>query len=480
MSRAAQAAVPIPIPASTHRGMRSRRGVSAVTMLTVYLVLLVALPSNLALSALGAYGRPQFLWGILLLLWWGFTRVQAPSIDLDPVRQPVRVALALFFIIVLIGFAVALLRGQPADQVSPAISAVLRLLSWSGVVLVAIDGIRSMNELVVMVQRVVIACSLMALLGIAQSVTGQSFLEPFAALPGFSESVGGVDTRGMFLRSSATATHPLEYGTALSIAVPLALAVAMLRVSHRQESQRLRWWLFLGLLGAASFLAVSRSTLIGFVMAIVLMIPALPKHFRIVVVVGGVLLGGAVMVVTPGLYGTIVGMFAGVGTDTSTLSRQVGLEMAPVFLSASPLIGVGAGTLLPRYFIFDNQWLGILIETGVLGTLVFAALFIAAIWSGATAGRGGALEDTRLIGHALAVSVATAALLLAFFDGLSFPIATGLLFLGIGLCGAVRTIGSADTQQFPTAAPRRRRRSRRLWDTVRPEAEPQRASGAVR
>ncbi|WCD92911.1 O-antigen ligase family protein [Microbacterium sp. nov. GSS16] len=450
-------------------------------MLTVYLVLLVALPSNLALSALGAYGRPQFLWGIVLFLWWGFTRVQSPSVDLDPVRQPVRVALAVFFVIVLIGFAVALLRGQPADQVSPAISSVLRLLSWSGVVLVAIDGIRSMNELLAMVQRIVITCSSLAALGIAQFLTGQSFLEPFDALPGFSESAGGVDTRGMFLRSSATATHPLEYGTALSIAVPLALAVAMLRVSHRQESQRLRWWLFLGLLAAASFLAVSRSTLIGFVVAIVLMIPALPKRFRVVVVAGGVLLGGAVMVATPGLYGTIVGMFAGVGADTSTLSRQVGLEMAPVFLSASPLIGVGAGTLLPRYLIFDNQWLGILIETGLLGTLAFAALLLAAIWSGASAGRGGALEDTRLIGRALAVSVATAALLLAFFDGFSFPIATGLLFVAIGLCGATRSIASADAQQFPTSAQPRRR-----WDRwprsglVGSEDAPQSASGAVR
>ncbi|MGX1793227.1 O-antigen ligase family protein [Microbacterium sp. NPDC055312] len=475
MSAGVQAAVPIPISASTHRGMRSRRGVSAVTMLTVYLVLLVVLPSNLALSALGAYGRPQFVWGIILFLWWGFTRVQSPTVDLDPVRQPVRVALAAFLVVVLIGFAVALLRGQPADQISPAMSAVLRLVSWSGVVFVAIDGIRSMNELLVMVQRIVIVCSLLAALGVAQFVTGQSFLEPFTALPGFSESGGGVDTRGMFLRSSGTATHPLEYGTALSIAVPLALAVATLRVSRRQESQRLRWWLFLGLLAAASFLAVSRSTLIGFVVAIVLMIPALPKRFRIVIVIGGVLLGGAVMVVTPGLYGTIVGMFAGVGTDTSTLSRQAGLEMAPVFLSASPLIGVGVGTLLPRYFIFDNQWLGILIETGVIGAAAFATLLAAAMWSGATAGRGAA-EDVRLMGRALAASVATAGLLLAFFDGLAFPIAAGLLFLVVGLCGAVRTIGCADAQQFPVSVPPRRLRDRFL----RLAAAPRRATAAVR
>jgi hypothetical protein len=311
------------------------------------------------------------------------------------------------------------------------------------------------------VRRVVIACSLLALLGIVQFLTGQSFLEVFSAIPGLSESAGGIDTRGMFLRSSGTATHPLEYGMALSIAVPLALAVAILRAGHRHESQRLRWWVFVGVLAMASFLAVSRSTLIGFAFAVLLMIPALPRKYRIMVITGGVMLAGLIVVVTPGLYGTVLGMFLGVGNDSSTQSRQAGLAMAPVFLSASPLLGIGVGTWLPRYFIFDNQWLGTLMETGILGTLALLAVFALAIWSAAEGARHTKHDDLRLIGRALAASTATGGLLFAFFDGLSFPIAGGLVFLMFGLCGAVRTIAWADTQAFetmqwaPSAGPRR-------------------------
>ncbi|MFA4894845.1 MULTISPECIES: O-antigen ligase family protein [Actinomycetes] len=420
-------------------------------MLTIYLVLLVGFPSNLAISALGAYGRPQFLWGVVLFVWWAFSRLQTQRRPVEVVGQPVRVALGVFLVIVLIGFAVALLRGQPADQVSPAISAILRYVSWTGVVLVAIDGIRSMSDLLTILRRIVIACSLLAMLGIVQFLTGQSFLEVFSGLPGFSESAGGIDTRGMFLRSSGTATHPLEYGTALSVAVPLALAVAILRVAHRHESRRLRWWVFLAVLAVASFLAVSRSTLIGFAVGVLFMIPALPRRYRAVIIVGGAILAAVVVVATPGLYGTVVGMFLGVGNDSSTQSRQAGLALAPVFLSAVPLLGVGAGTLLPRYFIFDNQWLGTLIETGILGVLAFAAIFVVAVWSAASAARRAERDDTRLVGRALAASTATAGLLLAFFDGLSFPIAAGLLFLLFGLCGAIRTISWANAQEFQYA-----------------------------
>lgn len=441
-------------------------------MLTVYLLLLVAFPSNLTISVLGAYGRPQFLWGLVLFIWWGFSRLQTQRRAVEVVGQPVRAALVVFLIIVLIGFAVALLRGQPEDQLSPAISAVLRFVSWIGVVLVAIDGIRTMTEVLTVVRRLVIACSLLALLGIVQFATGQSFLELFSAIPGFSESDGGIDTRGMFLRSSGTATHPLEYGTALSIAVPLALAAAVPRSASRGAGRRLRWWGLLSILAIASFLAVSRSTLIGFVVAVLLMVPALPRAYRLAITAGAVSLAGILVVAIPGLYGTVLGMFLSVGNDSSTVSRQAGMEIAPVFLSASPLIGVGSGTLLPQYFIFDNQWLGVLIENGVLGTLAFAAIFVTAIWSAATAGRRSGREDIRVIGHALAVSATIAGLLFAFFDGLAFPIAAGLTFLVFGLCGAIRTVGWAEASD-----PRTRRGA--MMSPLHAQAQPRRRTAAL-
>lgn len=46
--------------------------------------------------------------------------------------------------------------------------------------------------------------------------------------------------------------------------------------------------------------------------------------------------------------------------------------------------------------------------------------------------------------RALAASLLTAAVLLLFFDGLSFPMSAGLIFFLSGLCGALRTIAASD------------------------------------
>ena len=61
--------------------------------------------------------------------------------------------------------------------------------------------------------------------------------------------------------------------------------------------------------------------------------------------------------------------------------------------------------------------------------------------------------DARLVGHALAASVLNVALLFAFFDGLAFPITAGLLFVLVGLCGAIRTVAAAN-QTVPVWTPR--------------------------
>ena len=54
-------------------------------MLTVYLVLLLAIPSGVTITALGALGRPSMIWGLVLMAWWAVSRLQAQV----PVAQPV-------------------------------------------------------------------------------------------------------------------------------------------------------------------------------------------------------------------------------------------------------------------------------------------------------------------------------------------------------------------------------------------------------
>ncbi|AWB96295.1 hypothetical protein DCE93_12075 [Agromyces badenianii] len=451
-----------PVRALEHQGIIAWRGVDAVTLLTVYLVLLMAVPSAIRITALGELGRPSLVWGVVLFGWWVISRLQAQALDVAPVSQPIRFAFVALLVIALVSFAAAMLRGQPADQISPATTAVIRLLSWAGVLFTAMDGIRTMNDLKRMLRRIGIAAGLLAGLGVAQAVSGQSFIDFFGSIPGLSGIEGGdgsVAERGGFARSSGTALHPLEYATALNAALPFVIAAG---ISHGFRFERGKgsviWWVPVALIAISALLGVSRSAIIGLAVASLLMIPAFPRRARGWVIGGGATLVVAVIVAVPGLFSLTSSLFVGAANDPSTQSRTGGLERAPEFVAASPFYGAGFGTFLPRYYIFDNQWVLIAVELGILGVLAFAAVIFTAIWSAMVARRQSGQADVRLIGHALAASVFTVALLFAFFDGLAFPMAGGLLFLIIGLCGSVRTIGAADAALGSALVPAANRR----------------------
>ena len=422
-------------------------------MLTVYLVLLFAIPSSATVSALGSLGRPAMLWGIVMLVWWVVAKLQDRVVDTHPVRHPVRFMFLLLFVIALISFATAIFRGQPDDQVSPAFTALVRLLSWAGVLLIAIDGIKTKSDLKRMVRRIGIGAGLLAALGIAQFITKTSLLDLFGLIPGITMPFFDFAQRGGVARVPGTAIHPLEYATVLNAALPLVIAAA---ISHgfywNLKKRNIGWWIPVALIAMSAITAVSRSAIIGFSVAALTMIPELPRRYRGLVIVGGIVLAAGAVIAIPGLFATTLGLFAGASSDPSTQSRTGGLSLAPEFIAASPLVGVGFGTFLPRYYIFDNQWVLIAVELGLLGVIAFGGIFLTAIWSGITSRKRSTDPEIKLLGYALAASVVNIAVLFAFFDGLSFPQSGGMFFLIVGLCGAIRSISSADAA---LAAPRR-------------------------
>lgn len=410
-------------------------------MLTVYLVLLLAIPSGVVVTSLGALGRPSLIWGLVLLGWWTVARLQKRTSDPRLVAQPVRFAFVALLVIILVSYAVAMLRGQPDDQVSPAFTALVRILSWAGVLLIAVDGVRTMPELATMARRIGIGAGLLAVLGLVQFVTGQGIVDFFGTVPGLSMA-GGLQERAGVIRSSGTAIHPLEYATAITGALPLVIAAAISRGFRPPPSHGGLWWWFpVSLITASALVSVSRAAIIGLAMAIILMIPTVPARFRTTVIGVGSVAAVAVFAVNPGLVSSTIRLFSGAASDPSTQSRTIGLDRVPEFMSASPVVGSGFGLFLPRYYVLDNQWALTAIEIGILGFLGMTAFFAAAIWSARRARRSPD-ADVRLLGYALTSSMVILAVLFAFFDALSFPIAGGMLFLLAGLCGSVNTIVS--------------------------------------
>lgn len=440
-----------------------RRRFDVTAALSAYLVFLLIVPSNLTIVGLGSYGRPSLIWGLLLLLWWLLWELQGGRAERHARSDPIRVAFVLFVAVVLVSFAAAMLRGQPMDQISPAMSALVRTASWSGVLLVALDGLTSRTQIIPLVRRTTVIGAGLAMLGLAQSLTGQSFLEWIAAVPGVAfDADDTVSARGAFYRSAGTAIHPLEHLTMLVGVLPLAIACGVMRgFSGAKSRVGGLWWVPCGLILVSCFVSVTRSAIVGLAVAFLASLPLMSKVQRWVVSIVGAIVALMVTAAVPQMLGTLVGLFAGASNDPSVQSRTGALGRLPEFMASSPIVGAGFGTFLPRYYIFDNQWVLLLVEIGILGTAAFASLLLGGIWSAYQASRLFTERQDKSLGLAFAASLLTFATTYFLFDALSFPKSAGVMFLTMGYCGALLRIARAERQHAeagpPSLLPRRAR-----------------------
>jgi O-antigen ligase len=416
----------------------------ATSVLTVFL-LLCAVPTSLTFTAIGALGRPIVLAALAMFAWWLGHSLQRPFGTQTSV-QPVRWLLAAFACTVVASYASAMLRGLPGTEVSPADTALLRVAAWCGIFLVAHDGLRTWESLYTVLRRVVLTGTLMALLGLGQFLTKNSLLGWFA-VPGMSGDGTGIDQRGGFVRAAGTASHPLEYGIVLCVTLPLAVAFAM-GDRHRGAARR---WLPVTIIGAAAVLSVSRSALIAVAVAGIVLAASWTPRQRLYAGLGGVVMMAAVYIAVPGMAGTLLGMFTGASQDPSIASRVNGADVAFAMAGRLPFFGRGFGTLLPTYVYLDNQYLGIIVELGVVGLAVVLALFATAI---VLSWRGRRRTDTPLqshLGAGLAAGISSAAVAFTFFDALSFPLSAAFMFLMLGLAGAYWRLSARPSAQPATA-----------------------------
>jgi hypothetical protein len=232
--------------------------------------------------------------------------------------------------------------------------------------------------------------------------------------------------------------HPLEYGVVLCIAFPIAISLALKDASR----SRLVRWFPVAAIGVASALSVSRSALIGLLAAILVLAPVWSWRVRALVGAAATGLVIAVGVLVPGMLGTIRGLFLGLAGDTSVVSRLSSYDVALEYIGRFPFVGKGFGTFLPRYHILDNQYLLMAVELGVVGVAIFLGVLGAAIWCASIARRSATSELDRHLGQALVAAVASGGVLLLFFDGFSFPMSAGMLFLVMGVSGAARRLAT--------------------------------------
>jgi len=422
------------------------RRTAAVTLLTIYVALLMGIPSRLVVGPLGGAGSVAGLFAILLLFWY-LIAWQHPLLPLDTERQPVRVAAILFACATVAAYVSANRVPMAVLEENGADRGLITMAGWMGVVLLAADGIDRAERLATLLRRVVIGATLMAVVGITEFFTGLNFAQYFV-IPGLSvhTQIDGLSSVAGLARATATASQPLEFAAVLAMTLPLAIHQAR----FAPPALRIRRWLQVGLIAAAMPMTVSRSAILALAVIAIVLLPTWVKRFRqraYWAVLGALV---ATWLVMPNILGSFGDLASHLGTDSSITSRTAAYSSVLPFIAAHPWFGQGFQTFFPEtYFFIDDQYLTSIIETGFVGALSLLGLFVTGWFVARSARRTTRDRRTRDLLQCLAASVAVSAFSFMTFDALSFAIAPGLTFLVLGCTGAAWRLTRSQQQFVP-------------------------------
>jgi len=272
-----------------------------------------------------------------------------------------------------------------------------------------------------------------AAFGLVQFVTGKAWVNQLE-IPGLiaNTPIYAISLRDGFVRPFGTAIHPIEFGSVISMLLPLTIVHGLIGSRHRWLS-----WLPALMAALAAALSSSRSAILGVAIGLLLLWPALRPVQRVLGALGFAVLGVVVFVTVPGMVGSITGLFTGLGGDSSISSRVESYGTAGAFFQRYPVFGRGFATFLPRYRIFDNQYLLAAVETGVVGVACLVMLWVVPALGAARVIRAHAAgSPARLMATGLLSASVVGGVDMAFFDGFGFPMMPALWFVLLGLAGA--------------------------------------------
>jgi O-antigen ligase len=352
--------------------------------------------------------------------------------------QPVRILVGLYLIVILVTYATGWARNMFPDEARNATRLVIETFALAGIALVAADAIQSRERLNVLLQRLVYGAAFMGLVGDIEFMTKFN-LATYIQVPGLSvnDQLIAIGSRGTlgFARVAGTASHYIEFGVVLGMLVPLAIHFAIFAPTRGRRQFN---WLLVFIMAIGVPFAVSRAAAIALVVSVVVVAACWTGRARLNAILAAVLLAIGMKAAKPGLIGTIRGLFIHAGTDTSITSRTDDYRVAFQLIGERPLLGRGAGTFIPsRYRFLDKQILMTTIESGVVGLIALVALLLGGAALAHRVGKFASYPETKHLGYVLLGAFTVAALTSFTFDSLSFPIFAIVLFLLLGVAGAM-------------------------------------------
>ena len=378
-----------------------------------------------------------------LVLAWLTSALIDPRVRLR--RTHVIDAPLLVFVVAVLGSMIV--NSNRVSSVGPdALKGLLFFMSFIAVLFLTVSLLRSWDDIDFIVRVLVVGGSVVALFALIESRTGYNVFAHLSQVVPVLRSTGvhEVIQRGSRLRVFASAQHPIALGAAFAMLVPLAMYRA---ICFRKPL----WWICATLLLMATLATVSRTAILMLVVIGLVFVWLRAREMKRLwpLVIPAVL---AIHFALPGTIGTLRKSFfpaggvvaqqrdANVGSGrVATLGPALDTEFAP-----NPILGEGFATRItapdeyvpvPNAPILDNQWLGTLLETGIVGVVALFWLFVRFVRRLGRAAKHDRSPRGWLLAS-IAASVAAYGESMLTYDAFSFIQVTFFLFILLALGSA--------------------------------------------
>ena len=419
--------------------------------LSLWLLLLYAVSARQVFGPLGAIGQPALAVSLSAFLIW-LAGWLLPDSGLSRAPHPLRPALLLYLGYQVASYAVAMARPLTELESSGATRALVMAVAMAGVGLAVADGCSTNARLTTLLRRVVLAGTLLSLVGILQFFFGSAFQFRLPGLQWQGDVAAGVGGRSIFNRPYGNALHPIEFSVVTAALLPLAIHFAFYAPTI---SRRRNYATCAALIGLAMPLAISRSGIVSIVAAMGVMALAWNWRRRIYGLGIAAVVVPLMWLTIPGLVGTLRSLFRNTDDDPSIQARIDRVPRIMEHIREYPVFGRGNGTWsVDDYFLIDNELWVTTIEMGIVGIVAtFTIILLGAFVALSIRLLPNVDEATGHLGTTIAASIAGLGTSLLTFDAFHYRILTGTLFLLLGAAGALWRLNTFKPEALMSAMP---------------------------
>jgi hypothetical protein len=349
--------------------------------------------------------------------------------------------------------------GRISSTSSDSVKLITFFVSFFLVFYLIVSVVRSLETVDLLLRLLVGGGALVAFSAIVESRTGyNAFNHLGKVIPLLREQAipwVGQDGRGD--RAFASAQHPIALGAALDLIAPLGVYVAV-------KTKKWWWWIAVFLLVVGSLATYSRTSVLMLVAIVLVFIRLRPVQMKRLwpALVPALLM---LHVMAPGTIGTLKNSFFPAGGLVAQQKAEAGkagsgrlADLGPGLheWSGHPLFGEGFGTRVvngpnANANILDDQWLGTLLETGIVGVVAWLWL-IARVTRRLSREAKRDPTDRGWLAVGLAASVVSYGASMLTYDAFAFIQATFIFFFVLGFAAVVLRLASRERGANPLPA----------------------------